>query len=48
VEKQGVTTATLTILYPSKGARVAALKTGTADGASQSFDRLDTLLGTLA
>ncbi len=33
---------TNTILYPSKEARDAALKTGMKEGAAQSFDRLDT------
>jgi uncharacterized protein YndB with AHSA1/START domain len=39
-EKDGKTTMTLTVLYPSKEAREAALKTGMKEGASQSFDRL--------
>jgi len=33
-----------TILYPSKEARDAAIKTGMADGASVSFDRLQKVL----
>jgi uncharacterized protein YndB with AHSA1/START domain len=39
-EKDGKTTLTMTILYPSKEARDAALKTGMKDGMTQSFDRL--------
>ena len=39
-EKDGKTTATLTILYPSKDARDAATKTGMTQGVSLSFDRL--------
>ena len=39
-EKDGKTTVTLTILYPSKEARDAATKTGMKDGVSVSFDRL--------
>jgi uncharacterized protein YndB with AHSA1/START domain len=39
-EKDGKTTVTLTILYPSKEARDAATKTGMKDGVSASFDRL--------
>jgi uncharacterized protein YndB with AHSA1/START domain len=41
------TTITLTVLYPSKDARDAALKTGMKEGADQSFGRLDQLLRTL-
>jgi uncharacterized protein YndB with AHSA1/START domain len=48
VERDGRTTVTQTILYPSKEARDAALGTGMADGASQSLDRLETLLATMA
>lgn len=47
-EKDGKTTLTLTILYPSKDARDVALKTGMKDGVSQSFDRLDERLRTMA
>ncbi len=43
-EENGKTTMTLTILYPSKEARDAAIKTGMSDGASQSFDRLERYL----
>lgn len=39
-EEAGKTTATLTILYPSKEARDAALQTGMKDGVAVSFDRL--------
>jgi uncharacterized protein YndB with AHSA1/START domain len=39
-EKDGKTTINLTVLYPSKEARDAALQTGMKEGASQSFDRL--------
>jgi uncharacterized protein YndB with AHSA1/START domain len=42
------TTITLTVSYPSKEARDAALKTGMKDGSDQSFARLDQLLRTLA
>jgi uncharacterized protein YndB with AHSA1/START domain len=41
-EANGKTTMTNTILYRSKEARDAALKTGMKEGAAQSFDRLDT------
>jgi uncharacterized protein YndB with AHSA1/START domain len=47
-EQDGKTTAALTILYPSKDARDAALKTGMSDGVSVSFDRLDDYLGAMA
>jgi len=47
-EQDGKTTITNTILYPSKEARDAALKTGMNDGVSQSFDRLDEYLRTMA
>ncbi|HEX2452920.1 MAG TPA: SRPBCC family protein [Vicinamibacterales bacterium] len=40
-EDQGRTTVSLTILYPSKEARDAAMKTGMKDGISESFDLLD-------
>jgi uncharacterized protein YndB with AHSA1/START domain len=39
-EENGKTTTTITILYPSKEARDAAMQTGMADGASMTFDRL--------
>jgi uncharacterized protein YndB with AHSA1/START domain len=44
-ESGGRTTITLTILYPSKEARDAALRTGMKDGMEQSFARLDRVLG---
>ena len=47
-EENGKTTITNTILYPSKEARDAALKTGMKEGASQGFDRLDEYLRTMA
>jgi uncharacterized protein YndB with AHSA1/START domain len=47
-EKDGKTTCSLTVLYPSKEARDAALKTGMKDGVAVSFDRLDNLLRTMA
>ena len=39
-EKDGKTTITQRMLYPSKEARDAALQTGMQDGMSESFDRL--------
>jgi uncharacterized protein YndB with AHSA1/START domain len=39
-EKDGRTTITQTVLYPSKQARDAALKTGMKEGVARSFDRL--------
>jgi uncharacterized protein YndB with AHSA1/START domain len=46
-EKDGRTLVSQTILYPSKEAREAALKTGMVDGMSMSFDRIDELLRSL-
>jgi uncharacterized protein YndB with AHSA1/START domain len=46
-EEGGKTTSTQTILYPSKEARDAALKTGMKEGASQSLDRLEEYLRTI-
>ncbi len=46
-ETGGRTTITLTILYPSKQARDAALQTGMKDGMDQSFARLEALLPSL-
>jgi uncharacterized protein YndB with AHSA1/START domain len=43
-EKNGKTTMTCTVLYPSKEAREAALATGMQDGWSASYDRLDQYL----
>jgi uncharacterized protein YndB with AHSA1/START domain len=39
-EENGRTTMTNTVLYPSKAARDAALKTGMREGMTMSFDRL--------
>jgi uncharacterized protein YndB with AHSA1/START domain len=47
-EKDGKTTISQTILYPSKEARDAALKTGMKEGVFQSFDRLAEYLRTMA
>ena len=47
-ESGGQTTITTTVLYPSKDARDAALKTGMREGMDQGFARLDQLLATLA
>jgi uncharacterized protein YndB with AHSA1/START domain len=47
-ESQGVTTMTLTVLYPSKEARDAALGSGMKEGMDMGFARLDTLLPTFA
>ena len=44
VEKNGVTTQTMTIRYESKAVRDAALKTGMTDGMEQSFQKLDAVL----
>ena len=43
-----LTTITITVQYPSKEARDAALKTGMKTGMDQSFARLDGFLETLA
>jgi uncharacterized protein YndB with AHSA1/START domain len=47
-ENDGQTTITLTVLYPSKEARDAALKTGMTDGMSMTFDRFEEHLRTMA
>lgn len=47
-EENGKTTMTLTILYPSKEARDAALKTGMKDGVAMSFNRLAKHLASIA
>ncbi len=47
-EEAGKTTLTNKILYPSKEARDAALKTGMQDGLTESFDRLAEYLATIA
>ena len=47
-EEDGRTTITQTMLYPSKEARDAALKTGIAHGMSMSYARLDQHLASVA
>jgi uncharacterized protein YndB with AHSA1/START domain len=47
-EEDGKTTVTSTILYPSKEARDAALRTGMREGVSASYDRLAEHLRTMA
>jgi len=47
-EARGRTTITLRVLYPTKDARDAALKTGMKEGMDASFARFDELLGRLA
>ena len=47
-EKDGRTTATLTVLYPTKKDRDQALGTGMKDGVNVSYDRLDDLLRNIA
>src|SRR4051812_5288690 len=47
-EQAGKTIISQRVLYPSKEARDAALKSGMIDGASQSYDRLAAHLATLA
>jgi uncharacterized protein YndB with AHSA1/START domain len=47
-EEDGKTTFSVRILYPSKEARDAVLKTGMIEGASESFDRLAEYLRTMA
>jgi uncharacterized protein YndB with AHSA1/START domain len=47
-ESGGRTTITLTITYPSKAARDAALESGMKGGMDESFARLDRLVQTLA
>jgi uncharacterized protein YndB with AHSA1/START domain len=47
-EKDGQTTMTQTVLWPSKQARDRAIGTGMKSGMNQSFDRLAEYLGTLA
>ena len=46
-EKDGKTTVTIAIVYPSREARDAALKTGMKEGMAQSFDRLSEYLATV-
>jgi uncharacterized protein YndB with AHSA1/START domain len=45
-ERNGKTTLTSTLLYPSKGARDGALKTGMEHGVAASYDRLEGVLAT--
>jgi len=47
-EENGKTTITITLLYPSKEARDAALKTGMKEGMTLSFNRLAERLGAMA
>jgi uncharacterized protein YndB with AHSA1/START domain len=47
-EADGKTTITVTVLYPSKEARDAALQTGMKDGVSASHDRLAAYLRSMA
>ncbi len=47
-EKDGETTMTCTVRYPSKEAREKALGTGMTEGWSRSYDRLDEYLRTIA
>ena len=47
-ESGGRTTISLTVLYPSKEARDAALQTGMKEGMDQGFARLDEVLRALA
>ena len=47
-EEDGRTTLSITILYPSKEAREAALKTGMTKGMTMSYDRLAEHLETMA
>jgi uncharacterized protein YndB with AHSA1/START domain len=47
-EEDGMTTLTMTILYPSKEARDAALQTGMKDGMSQGYDLLEEYLRTMS
>jgi uncharacterized protein YndB with AHSA1/START domain len=47
-EQDGKTTITQRVLYPSRDARDAALKTGMQEGVSESFDRLAEYLATMA
>ena len=46
-EAGGLTTITITVLYPTREARDAALKTGMKEGMDQSFARLEGLLEAL-
>jgi uncharacterized protein YndB with AHSA1/START domain len=46
-ESAGRTTITMTVTYPSREARDAALRTGMRDGMDEGFARLDALLRSL-
>ncbi|HEV2734045.1 MAG TPA: SRPBCC family protein [Longimicrobiaceae bacterium] len=48
VEEDGRTTATQTMLFPSREARDAAFQTGMKEGMDRSFDRLDEYLRSAA
>jgi len=48
VEHGGKTTLTITVLYSSREARDAALKSGMEQGVAASYDRLDELLASIA
>ena len=48
IERDGKTTITQRVRYPSKAARDAALKSGMQEGMSQSYDRLAEYLRTIA
>jgi uncharacterized protein YndB with AHSA1/START domain len=47
-EEDGRTTATVTVLYPSKEARDGALASGMKDGMAEGYERLDALLRSAA
>ena len=47
-ERGGQTIITLTVTYPGKAARDAAMQTGMKEGMDQSFSHLDRMLKTLA
>lgn len=46
-ERDGLTTMTMTITYPSREARDAALQTGMKDGMETSYARMDRYIATL-
>lgn len=48
LENNGKTTVMLTVLYPSKEARDAALQTGMKEGVAAGYDRLDEYLVSMA
>jgi len=47
-ERDGRTTATITMLFASKEARDGALQTGMSDGMAMGYDRMDDILAELA